>query len=78
MQIILCQILSNLYRTFRIGPLVTTNIMFGIQHDPINQDSSQGPSTSSLIIQNTNYKLSWLIKFLNVKYPQYLFVFYNL
>ena len=45
--ILFCQIISDLYETFRIGPLATNYFIFYFQLDQIFQGSSQEGSTIS-------------------------------
>ena len=54
----LCQIMSDLYQTFRIGPLVITHIIFNVQLHTILQISCQEPSTSSKPQSNSLAELS--------------------
>ena len=52
------QIMFDLDKSFRIGPLATTNIVFNVKLDPILQISSQEQSTSSKPNCNQNLFLN--------------------
>ena len=61
--------MSDLHQTFSISPISSDNMKYGVNDDPILQDSSQEPSTSS---KSPNYPFSVKSCLILIKLSGYL------